>query len=356
MHIFNPEHDMALAAGSGNLTLPHAIQEFKTNLGYLPALWANDGDFVLVDDILYATKALSQINKPHADVIFITLDDLKHLEFSRIEPWGWDMTIRDTLAGAGVNMNILPNDDVLAYTKYLSSRQRTTEVLQFMREGLDYTCGENVYCQSTDEVGRCLEKYNKIVIKSPWSSSGRGVRYADGALPKPLEGWMEKTINRQGGVMVEPYYKKVKDFALEFYSNGNGDIDYRGISLFETSRSNYKGNIVASEVEKLHILGEYIPLSVISLMTERFRKYFSTSCFVDYIGPLGVDMMVVAGNGSSGFMLHPCVEINVRRTMGHVANSFTTSVTDPKQLMHIVHNVNYKLKFDCLENNFVKVI
>ena len=61
-------------------------------------------------------------------------------------------------------------------------------------------------------------------------------------------------------------------------------------------------------------------------------------------------------DGGCGYLLHPCVEINVRRTMGHVANSFGTDITDPTQLMHIIHDVNYKLKFDYIENNFVKVL
>ena len=67
-------------------------------------------------------------------------------------------------------------------------------------------------------------------------------------------------------------------------------------------------------------------------------------------------MMVAVRDGGCGFMLHPCVEINVRRTMGHVANSFDVPPTEPARLMHIVHGVNYRLKFDSMENNFVKVI
>lgn len=66
--------------------------------------------------------------------------------------------------------------------------------------------------------------------------------------------------------------------------------------------------------------------------------------------------MVVAKDDGRGFLLHPCVEINVRRTMGHVANSFNIPVTEPVRLMRIVHDVNYRLKLDMMENNFVKVI
>ena len=36
-----------------------------------------------------------------------------------------------------------------------------------------------------------------------------------------------------------------------------------------------------------------------------------------YAGPLGIDMMVVRHEGS--LLVHPCVEMNLRATMGHVA-------------------------------------
>ena len=43
-----------------------------------------------------------------------------------------------------------------------------------------------------------------------------------------------------------------------------------------------------------------------------------------YVGPFGVDMMIVRRQESGGFLLDPCVEINLRRTMGHVALSLST--------------------------------
>lgn len=357
LHIFNPEHDMALAVDEAHLTLPHAIQKFKVNLGFLPALWAADGDFVLVDDVLYSIKALSQVRKPHAEVLFITPDDLRHLVFTDIEPWGWDKCVRRTLTDAGVAMDILPSDDMLSYIRRLSSRKYSSVLFQHLRNGVeDITCGESFFCESVDEVYEILTKYEKIVVKAPWSSSGRGVRYIDTRVSEPLAGWMKKVIKHQGGISVEPYYKKVRDFALEFYSHGDGRIDYCGISLFETIRGNYTGNIVASEIEKMHILSNYLPLTFIEIIIERIKNYLSSGDFMSYVGPLGIDMMIVANNGNQGFLLNPCVEINVRRTMGHVANSFKPDITAPSQLMHIVHDVNYKLRFDAMENNYVKVI
>lgn len=348
---------MALAADAAHVALPHAVQEFKTNLGFLPALWADDGDFVLVDDVLFALKALAQCRMPHADVLFVSQEDMGKLVFSGFEPWGWDKAVRRMLADAGMDVGGLPSDEYLDFVRSLADRRNTTDALLRIRSGLECaTCGESRFCKSLDEVLDEMDKYGAVVVKALWSSSGRGVRYVDKGFSASLRGWMSNTIGRQGGVMVEPYYKKVKDFALEFYSHGDGRVDYCGLSLFETNKSSYAGNVVAAEEEKAAMLARFVPAWLLNETRQRLLRYFSEGAFSKYSGPLGVDMMAVARDDGRGFLLHPCVEINVRRTMGHVANSFGVQATEPAKLMRIVHDVNYKLKFDTIGNNFVKVI
>ena len=51
LHIFNPDHDLALAANQKIFTAPHAGRLLRGDLSFIPALWADDGDLVLVDDI-----------------------------------------------------------------------------------------------------------------------------------------------------------------------------------------------------------------------------------------------------------------------------------------------------------------
>ena len=197
---------MALAADADYMALPHAVQEFKTNLGFLPALWAADGDFVLVDDVLFALKALAQCRRPHAEVLFVTDEDLRHLVFTGFEPWGWDRVVRRRLVDAGMDAGLLPSDGYLSYVRSLADRRNTVDALAFLHAGLeDATCGEARFCKSVDEVREAVRAYGSAVVKALWSSSGRGVRYVDGDFGKSLLGWIGNTISRQGGVMVEPY-------------------------------------------------------------------------------------------------------------------------------------------------------
>ena len=104
LHIFNPEHDIALAANLKRFTAPHAGRQMRADLGFLPALWADDGDFVLVDDVAAALESVRHVRKYVHDVAFVSLADLKGLtpfiDDLIIDPWGWDITLKDQLLRA----------------------------------------------------------------------------------------------------------------------------------------------------------------------------------------------------------------------------------------------------------------
>ena len=347
---------MALACGKEHITLPHVIQELKTNMGFLPALWADDGDAVMVDDVLFALKALSKSGCRHADVLFVSPCDAGKLVFTGVEPWGWDKVVRRQLLDAGVVGDVMPDSDSLDTLRRLSDRRQAVGLLAMLRDGIaDATCGESRCCTDVGEISRLLSADAQIVLKAPWSSSGRGVRYANARHREPLEAWARKVVERQGGVMVEPYYRKVKDFAMEFRADGSGNVEYCGLSVFETNNTSYVGNVVATEEEKERMVSRYIPMVLLDEVRLRLERCFRQTEYKAYRGMLGVDMMVVSRAGSDGFLLHPCVEVNLRRTMGHVANSIMATPADPVRLMRIVHDVNFRLKIDALENCFVKV-
>ena len=358
LHVFNPEHDIALAFNRKHLTMPHASQELRMNLGWIPALWAADGDVVMVDDVNYAAKAAKKFGLKKADVLFLSKEEVKSIRFDEVQPWGWDLALRTQLLEAGVGERLLPSGETLAGHRELSSRRQTTDALRVLRDGLeDETCGESFYMTTTEMGGDIPGKRQRVVLKAPWSSSGRGVRYVHGDLDAGFAGWLRRVVKMQGGVMVEPYYNKVKDFGMEFYAHEDGTVSYEGLSLFHTSNSTYTGSILASEAKKRQMLSAYVPETLINAIIQRAEGYFSKLVrSYKYEGPFGIDMMIVAHENGRGFLLHPCVEINVRRTMGHVALALAPGEMAPPQLMEFVHDVNYILKIRDLENNYVQTL
>ena len=102
LHIFNPEHDLALAANLKQFTAPHAGRQLRSDLAFIPDLWAEEGDLVLVDDIDFAKNRVRHFGAElSSKVEFITKPQLKHLlktEFlDSVHPWGWNLSLKGEL-------------------------------------------------------------------------------------------------------------------------------------------------------------------------------------------------------------------------------------------------------------------
>lgn len=352
LHIFNPEHDLALASNLDNFTAPHAARELRAGLGFLPAFWAADGDAVLVDDAGYAAKAFgkaaTRLGLPSAARInFVTKEQLDGLCPDKVEAWGWDTTLRNYLLRNGIDAAVLPTLDRLDSIRTISHRQTAATVLASLT-AIEGTVGEAHTACDMDTIEALLARHGRIVVKAPWSSSGRGVRFIDAEISPQLEGWIKNMLNKQGCLMVEAYYNKVKDFGMEFTSDGQGGVAYEGLSLFHTVNGAYAGNILATEQAKQKMLERYADEFLLHRVREALIGSLSGICKGRYAGPLGVDMMIVARADGDGFLLHPCVEINLRRTMGHVALSLSPTDDDIKRVMRITTGTNYLLKIQPL--------
>ena len=359
LHIFNPEHDLAMASHLANFTAPHAGRALRADLCFLPGLWAEEGDAVLVDDADYAAKAFRRfltvacIHRPMPQ--WLTKQELSHHDISVVDPWGWDKAIRFQLERNGVKASVLPSPDEIEVFRRLSHRRLAAETLKNIQaEG---TTGVAFECNAPDEIEEKIIAYRQVVLKAPWSSSGRGVRFVDvmeeneKVQVQNVRGWIKNTLQVQGSIMVEPYYNKVKDFAMEFESDGMGKINYLGLSLFHTANGAYTGNILATEDEKMETLSHYISVDLINNAKANIQAVLGPLFQGKYRGPFGIDMMVVAASpqqterSPQNNLLHPCVEINLRRTMGHVALCLSPTEPSPKKrVMRICFEGHYKIR------------
>ena len=288
LYIFNPENDMALADGHPGYTAPAQIQQMRRELWWLPQWWAEEEDIVWNGE--------------------------EHLGLppdTHIEPWGWSPALCHQLELAGVQESLLPSQDKIEQIRQLSHRQTAVSLLQELRDELPldgHLAGQSALCHSIEEAEETVNQYGEALLKSPWSSSGRGLMKTDNPQWKA---WAKRILKAQGSVVVEQFLHKVTDFALEFWLDGKGGVEYRGLSLFYTNeRGAYLGNWVAPEEQKLAWLAQYIPLQYLqetrAWWTARLSRF-------DYAGPVGIDMML-AQEG-----ICPCIEVNWRWTMGLVS-------------------------------------
>lgn len=327
LHIFNPEHDLALAAGHIHFNSPAAAVKLREALGFLPAFWADDGDWVLVNDVNRTEEVAAPFSLWLSDVKWVTPAMLSQwikdgaVDCVKFTPWGWDTTVRDELLKMRVPKGWLPDDDNLEKIRQLSGRIHACDALRGMKADLPGVVGESLPVYCVDELFDKLSLWGKIVMKAPWSSSGRGVMFVDGSLSDSLVSWARHIIDKQGYLMVEKLLDKIQDFAMEFYANENGKTEYVGLSLFNTRNAAYTGNVIAPEEEKMNTLQRLLPVQLLDDVKKWLCQYLSSLLAGNYVGPLGVDMMVVKGTGE--LLLNPCVEINLRRTMGHLAVSLS---------------------------------
>lgn len=292
---FNPWNDLALASGDAHYTPPASAMQMAQDLRDLPQLWA-----------------------PH--------------DSRRLSVWGWSPLLVTQLREKGVDEALLPSAEQMAAYRAASSRQTAVRLLARWRErfpeafGNGALVGESKWCTTMQEVSAAVTAYgNEAMLKAPWSGSGRGVHPVHGGVSDKNLAWVTRTLQRQGGVEVEPSYKKVVDFAMEFWSE-NGQVRYEGLSLFTTTAGGvYSGNLVASEQEKEQRLVAYIPLEQLAEVRRQLTALLNEALSNEllpawYTGPFGVDMMVVSALPLAKCAIHPLVELNLRMTMGWIAH------------------------------------
>lgn len=322
-HIFNPEHDSALALESGIYTPKPQIQQFAKDLSTLPLWYSDEEDKVIVsqlDDQAWINSVNNII--PNLKDRIASTDDYKHFNAEkRLMPWGIDNTVCKL-----TNTTQIDGEDVAEVvnrTKIFSSREQTQDVLTRLKENGLFDGFVSRKVNSIEELRKINEEFGRIVVKAPWSSSGRGVLFIDNLDDKEARR-IGKIIESQGFVMAESFFEKEIDFALEF-ENTDGKWHFAGYSLFSTDEHGaYKQNILASDEFLKAEICKHADAEKLDKIVEFYCGYFQKRD-EELRGNkiIGVDMM--AGNKR----IHPCVEINVRHTMGIVARRLYDKYIEP---------------------------
>ncbi|MBR5119254.1 MAG: hypothetical protein IK100_11525 [Muribaculaceae bacterium] len=336
VYIFNPQNDLALATGGINYVAPPFAMQMARDLAVLPAFLAEPDSLLITDNDLDA-EWLEHMNISFGlDVHAIKRNELRHLTDYRIMPWGWSLDLRRRLLKWGASSDCLPTKEQINHLRGLSHRRVSILIHMRLKELLGrQLCPEPVELAIADDVLDFVRKHRKCFIKTPWSSSGRGIYHTiDGASPE-LDQWCRGALKRQGSLLCEQALDKTMDFGVEFYCE-NDKATFRGYSLFSTdSHSQYDHGIVAEEKElKARITALYPNFDeVVAALTQVLNELIAPH----YEGWLGVDMILYNAqcikhntqfsNSTLGTGINPCVELNLRPTMGAI-----TSVIGNKML------------------------
>lgn len=315
LYLFNPENDMALASGSPYYMAPASAKKMAADLSPLPMWYADEGSCVWVAEERQAEWMASGCPLP-LPVRGVT--DVCGKEYEEISAWAWSPALLHRLETGGVAGGTPLFCRRMEVLRALSSRRTAVDLLPRLRgEG---TVGESFWLTSVDEVCAFASRHEKVLLKAPWSGSGKGIQPLCGQPDDNLKGWARRIIASQGGVAGEPFYNKIKDFAMEFRASEAG-VAFVGYSLFEAdARGIYKENVLARDEAIEGWLSEYVPRELLHRLLERLADELRSCLKDNYQGYLGVDMMVV--REEDGYAVHPCVEVNLRMNMGVVARLF----------------------------------
>lgn len=300
LHVFNPEHDFALAHDRKFYCPPSAVRELARKLQLLPAIWADDRDFILL-----ATDTVVRAKNTETH---LTISDIRS-EISKIEVWGWDKCISFRLQNLGFDDSLLPSASEISELRRLSHRR--ISILCNQALGSPLIPQE---CRNIDEAMAFHSANPGCYFKLPWSSGGRGVLATRELTKRQVREWLTGAFRKQQTVIAE---RGILDRCLDFASLWNVRekyVEFAGFSISSSDgRGKYDGNFVACQEQLMSKIHNAIPSfseDVIRSQKEFIEMHIAPS----FQGKMGIDMMA----DSSG-ILYPCVEVNLRNTMGHVA-------------------------------------
>lgn len=312
MPLFFPSHDIALSNGVKHFNPPAAALRLQEDLAWLEEIFANPSPLTLYP------SPFTLHPSP------FTLHPL---------PWGWSWDTREYLhKDRHIPYEALPTDEQLEAIRQLSNRKTTIDILH----ALDFGGKIPEYITTEEHLDRFLreadEQGTDFVLKTPWSSSGRGLVRGTVTPRTILRQRAQATIRKMGGIIGEYWFPKSQDFAMLFFA-GREEVSFLGYSLFDNEESGTyrQGYLLSNEEierrllstadqlthEELHAVKEQL----LVILNDLLRPFFHLPWQIGY---LGIDMMTLqhtqlTTHNTQHSPLHPCVELNLRCTMGVVA-------------------------------------
>lgn len=327
VHIFNPANDEALGSNNRWYTPSRHALQYQHDCELLPIWWAKDGDYIIAPH--------------HSDSEITEAAQKAHVNVRRYQPglaaspapWGWSQDAKRQFEEAGLPPIYLPSDHAIADIRLSSHRRLAITVNNALtkRTGIDAPNHQRIYASAEDMTARGGDN---CMLKRPWSSSGRGVFPTSTLTDAELLRLAGGIIRRQGSVIVEDALPKVMDMSALFYADTNG-IRHHAWSVFQTTTDGrYMGSMVMPQTDVLSFLHDadirygdnpadfsHISHMLADILADVLQRYR---------GWIGVDMLAY-GDICNNEALHlaPCIEINLRMTMGVVATMLASNKVIP---------------------------
>lgn len=331
IYIFNSTCEMAVANGVFSYMPPKRFRKMEQDLACIPSFFAKQNDIVIVpydipSDWVEKMNSLG-LKMPR----FLKYEDIPKEEISFLRPWGWSPAahfyFKNLYENTSSEFKETVNSKWSDSFKDLYSRLTARNVLESIIKDSNSSLYPNidelpVKCTSLEEVQSCVDSMDRVLLKAPWSSSGRGLYLLDpNVITEVNKQWISGVLKNQKYVMAEVWKEKVCDLSFQYSVDSNGDISFLGTTSFETdSKGNYKGNYINTEsvLENNSKLSDFLHDDFLEEVNNNIIIALRKSLIPNkYSFVFGVDCMVYFENGI--YKIQPCVEINLRYNMGYLS-------------------------------------
>jgi hypothetical protein len=331
IYFFNPTCEYAVANGNASWQPNRLLQKMESDLDTLPLFFAQPNDIVLVrkqpsENFLTRLKSMG-ILPPRfmlpEDALKATANGEK---LNRLMPWGWSPAAHKLLAplkeSCSASFLNSPVANWNSAKKEFYSKKFSLGILENL---LPLLPREKVLppeklprvVTARNEFQQLIEQWGKLMVKAPWSSSGRGLQPITKipVVPKVWEKLMG-IVNEQGYAIAEPLLDKALDMSLQFELKA-GKINYLGRSIFLTNKKGqYQGNFLKGLPKNILPETKKIAEELPEMLKTPLIKILEESPFSEnYEGNFGVDVLIYRDEEGQP-RVNPCLEINVRQNMG----------------------------------------
>jgi hypothetical protein len=373
VYIYNPTCELAIANSQVSFMPNKHLRDFEKSLDILMTVFATDDDIVLVNEKPKANFLGKYKSIGFPSPKYLRMNELlekleaKDLHIEDIRPWGWSPNIhhvfKDIKSYCCSDFKNSPNYNWREEYKNLYSRKFALDILSSVIEK-----NREIYLSKSkmakifynvDDIVNEFNKYDAVVLKSPWSSSGRGVQFLR---KKTLHDnnlqWIRSVLKSQGYIMFEPLLEKKVDFSVQLFINENSKVEHVGYGYFKTNENGmYDSNMINHSIPNVDVKNLEILAKDLTELIER------SELAKNYRGYLGVDCMLFREGDE--IKIHPCLEINLRYNMGTLAIKLEQYICseskakfrvyfDPKKSFRIFHEEMLVQNELIVHNNLIK--
>ena len=304
----------------------------EMDLETLPMFFSKPENFILVNKLPSKNfiESLRQLNIETPNFILSKNisgnKEFINLSKNRLLPWGWSPAMHKKLSvlktGCSDEFKKSPVYNWQPESKNLYSKNFARGILKTIISEYPDECfiqQDKIpeICTTQKKFEVCIKRWGRIMVKAPWSSSGRGLQpIIKSFMHQKVWAKLLGIVKEQGYAIVEPYLDKVFDLAFIFELK-KGKVIYHGTSNFTTDK---KGQYIGNSLNGLpdavnktvRDFIETVPEKIVQPLIEIIE---SSDLAKFYEGFFGVDTLIY--NDENGALkINPCLEINVRQNMG----------------------------------------